>query len=62
MCVHSDFPVITINIFRAAEALGLKETVPPYLDPALSNQDIVTGVSFASAGSGYDNLTASLTV
>lgn len=43
-----------------ASIIGLKETVPPFLDPSLSDQDIVTGVSFASAGSGYDDLTASL--
>ncbi|KAL8531162.1 hypothetical protein ACS0TY_007971 [Phlomoides rotata] len=43
-----------------ASMIGLKETVPPFLDPNLSDQDIVTGVSFASAGSGYDDLTSSL--
>ncbi|KAH9298711.1 hypothetical protein KI387_030393, partial [Taxus chinensis] len=41
-----------------ASALGLKETVPPYLDPTLSSDDLLTGVSFASAGSGYDNMTS----
>ncbi|GLJ48779.1 hypothetical protein SUGI_1028570 [Cryptomeria japonica] len=43
-----------------AEGLGVKKTVPPYLHPNLSPQDLVTGVSFASAGTGYDNLTASI--
>ncbi|KAH9295784.1 hypothetical protein KI387_039372, partial [Taxus chinensis] len=38
--------------------LGVKETVPPYLDPKLSTQDLLTGVSFATSGAGYDNLTA----
>lgn len=38
--------------------LGIKETLPPYLDPDLNTQDLITGVSFASAGTGYDNLTA----
>ncbi|GLJ37441.1 hypothetical protein SUGI_0760740 [Cryptomeria japonica] len=40
------------------EALGIKETLPPYLDPDLTIHDLLTGVSFGSAGSGYDNLTA----
>ncbi|KAL0370794.1 UNVERIFIED_CONTAM: GDSL esterase/lipase [Sesamum angustifolium] len=43
-----------------AAMMGLKETIPPYLDPYLSEQDMLTGVSFASAGSGYDDLTTSL--
>lgn len=43
-----------------ASIVGLKETVPPFLDPNLSDEDIVTGVSFASAGSGYDDVTTSL--
>ncbi|GLJ37437.1 hypothetical protein SUGI_0760650 [Cryptomeria japonica] len=43
-----------------SEALGLKETLPPFLDPQLTTQDLLTGVSFASAGSGLDNLTAEL--
>eukprot|EP00253_Pinus_taeda_P002585 PITA_02585 len=41
-----------------AEGLGIKETVPAYLDPKLTDQDLLTGVSFASAGTGYDNRTA----
>ncbi|CAH9120538.1 unnamed protein product [Cuscuta epithymum] len=40
-----------------AEELGVKELVPPYLDPNLQIEDLKTGVSFASAGSGYDPLT-----
>ncbi|XP_022752925.1 GDSL esterase/lipase At2g30310-like [Durio zibethinus] len=40
-----------------ASFLGIKQTVPPSLDPNLSNDDLRTGVSFASAGSGYDDLT-----
>ncbi|KAK3427088.1 hypothetical protein EUGRSUZ_F03393 [Eucalyptus grandis] len=36
---------------------GVKELLPPYLDPALSTEDLTTGVCFASAGSGYDPLT-----
>ncbi|KFK43016.1 hypothetical protein AALP_AA1G068100 [Arabis alpina] len=49
-----------------ASLMGIKDTVPPFLDPHLSDSDILTGVCFASAGSGYDNLTdfatSSLTV
>lgn len=45
-----------------ASYLGVKKYVPPYLDPTLSIQELVTGVSFASAGSGYDPLTPNLSV
>ncbi|XP_061341599.1 GDSL esterase/lipase At5g45960-like [Gastrolobium bilobum] len=46
-----------------ASYLGLKkELLPPYLDPNLSNiEELVTGVSFASAGSGFDPITPSIT-
>ncbi|WJZ96458.1 hypothetical protein VitviT2T_015145 [Vitis vinifera] len=37
--------------------VGLKEYVPPYLDPTLSLEELMTGVSFASGGSGFDPLT-----
>ncbi|KAG2409571.1 GDSL esterase/lipase [Vigna angularis] len=43
-----------------ASYLGLKDLLPPYLDPNLSDKEIVTGVSFASAGSGFDPLTPTL--
>ncbi|GFP97841.1 GDSL esterase/lipase at1g06990 [Phtheirospermum japonicum] len=42
-----------------ASLIGPKETIPPFLAPNLSDEDIITGVSFASAGSGYDELTTS---
>ncbi|XP_031262182.1 GDSL esterase/lipase At2g42990-like [Pistacia vera] len=41
-----------------SESFGLKPTVPAYLDPAYNITDFATGVTFASAGSGYDNATA----
>eukprot|EP01018_Ginkgo_biloba_P039307 Gb_35590 [translate_table: standard] len=41
-----------------AEGLGIKDIIPAYLDPTLTDQDLVTGVSFASAGTGYDNRTS----
>ncbi|KAF6146342.1 hypothetical protein GIB67_020436 [Kingdonia uniflora] len=40
-----------------AALFGIKELVPAYLNPRLSNDDLRTGVSFASAGSGLDDLT-----
>ncbi|GAV76946.1 Lipase_GDSL domain-containing protein [Cephalotus follicularis] len=40
-----------------ASYMGIKESVPPYLDPTLSIEEIMNGVSFASAGSGFDPLT-----
>ncbi|CAH9054931.1 unnamed protein product [Cuscuta europaea] len=41
-----------------AEELGVKELVPPYLDPNLPIEDLKTGVSFASGGCGYDPQTS----
>lgn len=41
-----------------SEAFGLKKTIPAYLDPAYSIKDFATGVCFASAGTGYDNMTS----
>ncbi|XP_022769947.1 GDSL esterase/lipase At2g30310-like [Durio zibethinus] len=43
-----------------ASSLGIKEAVPPFLKPNLSDNELRTGVSFASAGSGYDDLTTVL--
>ncbi|XP_010935132.2 GDSL esterase/lipase EXL3 [Elaeis guineensis] len=43
-----------------ASLLGVKELLPAYLDPDVKEQDLLTGVSFASGGAGYDNLTAEL--
>ncbi|KAL4578993.1 hypothetical protein LXL04_015128 [Taraxacum kok-saghyz] len=36
------------------EELGIKELLPAYLDPSLDEKELLTGVSFASGGSGYD--------
>ncbi|XP_047318139.1 GDSL esterase/lipase At2g30220-like [Impatiens glandulifera] len=41
-----------------ASGLGIKELVPPFLDPKLKDSELRTGVCFASAGSGYDDRTA----
>lgn len=54
-----------LNFFKtkiSAELLGVKDLVPPYLDPNLQPQDLITGVSFASGGAGYDPLSATLAV
>ncbi|GMJ10368.1 hypothetical protein like AT4G26790 [Hibiscus trionum] len=41
-----------------SEAFGIKPAIPAYLDPKYDIKDFVTGVSFASAGTGYDNATS----
>ncbi|KAL7142630.1 hypothetical protein ABFS83_08G136800 [Erythranthe nasuta] len=40
--------------------VGIKEYVPPYLDPKLRVDELMTGVCFASGGSGFDPLTSQL--
>ncbi|PKI75171.1 hypothetical protein CRG98_004506 [Punica granatum] len=42
------------------EALGIKELLPTYLDPNLRPEELPTGVSIASVGSGYDFVTANI--
>jgi hypothetical protein len=44
-----------------ASMLGIKETVPPFLDPSLSDHELQTGVCFASSGAGYDDITPGVT-
>ncbi|CAI9294826.1 unnamed protein product [Lactuca saligna] len=41
-----------------SESYGLRPYVPAYLDPAYNISDFATGVCFASAGTGYDNVTS----
>jgi hypothetical protein len=36
--------------------------LPPYLNKSLTLEDLKTGVSFASAGSGYNNATCKTSV
>ncbi|XVF19488.1 hypothetical protein REPUB_Repub11eG0115000 [Reevesia pubescens] len=43
-----------------ASSLEIKEAVPPFLNSNLSDDELRTGVSFASAGSGLDDLTTTL--
>lgn len=45
-----------------SEAFGLQRTVPAYLDPAYNISDFAVGVTFASAGTGYDNATSDVLV
>ncbi|CAN4094015.1 unnamed protein product [Withania somnifera] len=42
------------------EELGIKELLLAYLDPTLQAEDLITGVNFASGGSGYDPLTSEI--
>lgn len=51
-----------VSVFGTASYVGIKEYVPPYLDPTLSMEELMTGVSFASAGSGFDPLTPRISV
>jgi hypothetical protein len=46
----------------AADKLGIQRTIPGFLDPTLKLGQLRKGVSFASAGSGYDDITASTLV
>ncbi|CAN6698822.1 unnamed protein product [Malus baccata var. baccata] len=45
-----------------AESVGVKNILPAYLDPNLKIEDLLTGVSFASGGSGYDPLTPQIVI
>ncbi|KAG2303375.1 hypothetical protein Bca52824_032026 [Brassica carinata] len=43
-----------------SEYLGLKPIVPAYLEPNVKLEELLTGVSFASGGSGYQHLTSKI--
>lgn len=43
-----------------ASALSIKDLVPPFLGAGVSDKDLLTGASFASACSGIDDLTSQL--
>lgn len=45
-----------------SEAFGLKPIVPAYLDPTYNISNFAVGVTFASAGSGYDSATSDVLV
>lgn len=44
-----------------ASSLGVKHTVPAYVGQNLEDEDLLTGVSFASGASGYDPMTPIIT-
>lgn len=48
--------------FISAEIINVKEYVPPYLDPLIEDQDLITGVSFASGATGLDPFTSTINV
>lgn len=50
------------NLIFTAKALGIKELLPTYLDPHTQSEDLLTGVSFASGGMGYDPQTSKIAV
>jgi len=50
-----------LHFFFTAEAMGYPP-IPAFLDPSLTQADLTRGASFASAGSGYDDLTANISV
>ncbi|KAL7102833.1 hypothetical protein ACP275_08G142900 [Erythranthe tilingii] len=54
---YSDGRLVTDFI---ASYVGIKEYVPPYLDPKLRVDELMTGVCFAFGGSGFDPLTSQL--
>ncbi|XP_026437798.1 GDSL esterase/lipase At2g04570-like [Papaver somniferum] len=43
-----------------SEMLGIKRSIPAYLDPAYDIEDFASGVTFASAGTGYDVATSNV--
>ncbi|XP_026451716.1 GDSL esterase/lipase At2g04570-like [Papaver somniferum] len=43
-----------------SDALGIKSSIPAYLDTNSGIEDFATGVTFGSGGAGYDNLTSTL--
>ena len=45
-----------------SEAFGLPSTLPAYLDPSYTIDQLAKGVSFASGATGLDDLTAKFTV
>jgi hypothetical protein len=50
--------LVSIFLHFAAAGLGIKELLPPYIGVDLQLNDLLTGVVFASGGSGYDPLTS----
>ena len=51
-----------ISFGFSVEQLGIKEIMPAYLDPSLDDKELLSGVSFASGGNGFDPQTPRLSV
>lgn len=51
-----------VFVYFAVEQLGIKPLLPAYLDPSLNDQELLTGVNFATGAAGWDPLTAELSV
>jgi hypothetical protein len=60
--LNLDEQPLLFRVLFSAKELGIKDTLPAYLDPAVLPQDLITGVTFASSGSGFDPLTPKLVV
>jgi hypothetical protein len=43
-----------------SQILGIKDLLPAFLDPQVTDNDLLTGVSFGSGGSGLDSRTVAL--
>ncbi|XP_071700528.1 GDSL esterase/lipase EXL3-like [Rutidosis leptorrhynchoides] len=43
-----------------AERVQVKEYVPAYMEPFIEDEDMITGVSFASGATGFDPLTSTI--
>ncbi|XP_045086576.1 GDSL esterase/lipase EXL2 isoform X6 [Aegilops tauschii subsp. strangulata] len=52
------FSLSSVLTLLLASKLGVKEFLPPYNGDDLELSDLLTGVAFASGGSGYDPLTS----
>lgn len=49
-------------MFRAGEELGVKDYIPPYLDPTTVGDVVLRGVNYASGGAGIFNDTGAVFV
>ncbi|KAI8558768.1 hypothetical protein RHMOL_Rhmol04G0122900 [Rhododendron molle] len=48
-------PTAGFRLILISEAFGLRTIVPAYFHPAYNIKDFAVGVTFVSAGTGYDN-------
>ncbi|KAF6145692.1 hypothetical protein GIB67_028913 [Kingdonia uniflora] len=52
----------SMGALREAKETGFTKIIPGFLDPHLKKGNLMHGVSFAFVASGYNDLTANLTV